>query len=209
METKICSKCKKEKLNCDFNIDNSRPDKLYSSCKECRKIVVKEYSKKNSKKINEYQIEYKKNNLDKIIERNRLYYDKNKEKLIKSNYVRTKNRRKEDPIFKLKSNLNVRIRLFMKSVNIIKNNSTLDIIGCSPQFLKEYIENQFTEGMSWKLMGKHIHIDHIIPLSSAKTEEELYKLCHYSNLQPLWAKDNLKKSNKIFIGINNKPNETY
>jgi hypothetical protein len=87
----------------------------------------------------------------------------------------------------------------MKSINIIKNNSTLDIIGCTPQFLKEYIENQFTDGMSWELMGKYIHIDHIIPLSSAKTEEELYKLCHYSNLQPLWAEDNLKKGNKILI----------
>jgi hypothetical protein len=198
METKICSKCKEEKLNCDFNIDNSRPDKLYSSCKECRKIVVKEYSKKKSKKINEYQKEYKKNNLNKIIERNRLYYDKNKEKINKSNYVRTKNRRKEDPIFKLRSNLNVRIRLFMKSVNIIKNNSTLNIIGCSPQVLKEHLETQFVDGMSWDNRSEW-HIDHIIPLSSAKTEEELYKLCHYSNLQPLWAEDNLKKSNKIFI----------
>jgi hypothetical protein len=72
-------------------------------------------------------------------------------------------------------------------------------LGCSPQFLKEHIEKQFSDGMSWELVGKYIHIDHIIPLSSANTEEELYKLCHYSNLQPLWAEDNLKKSNKIFI----------
>ena len=63
--------------------------------------------------------------------------------------------------------------------------------------MKEYIEQKFTEGMCWNLVGKEIHIDHIIPLSSANTEEDIYKLCHYTNLQPLWAKDNLSKSNKI------------
>ena len=50
--------------------------------------------------------------------------------------------------------------------------------------------------MSWENQGKW-HIDHITPLSSAKTEEEVYRLCHYTNLQPLWAEDNLKKGSKI------------
>jgi hypothetical protein len=198
METKICSKCLIGKLVSEFNTDNSRPDRLYPSCKECRKIIVGEYSKKNSKKINEYQIEYKKNNLDKIIERNKIYYLKNKEKIKKNNYSNTKKRRKNDILFKLRCNLNVRIRMFMKSINIVKDNPTFDIIGCTPQFLKEYLEKQFTKDMSWENHGLFgWHIDHIIPLSSANTEEELYKLCHYTNLQPLWAKDNLAKSNKL------------
>ena len=84
------------------------------------------------------------------------------------------------------------------TLNIVKNNKTFDIVGCTPQYLKEYLENKFTEGMSWVNHSQYgWHIDHIIPLSSAKTEDELYKLCHYTNLQPLWAEDNLKKSNKI------------
>ena len=81
-----------------------------------------------------------------------------------------------------------------------KNNNktykTVDIVGCSPEFVKEHLEKQFIEGMTWENQGKW-HIDHIIPLSSAKTEEEVYKLCHYTNLQPLWAEDNLKKGSKI------------
>lgn len=73
-------------------------------------------------------------------------------------------------------------------------------MGCSSEFLKEYLEKQFTEKMSWENHGFYgWHIDHIVPLSSAKTEEEVYKLCHYTNLQPLWAEDNLKKGDKILF----------
>ena len=90
-----------------------------------------------------------------------------------------------------------RIWKYLNILEISKKNKTFDIVGCSPEFLKQHLEKQFTEGMCWELLGQHIHIDHIIPLSSAKTEDELYKLCHYENLQPLWAEDNLKKSNKI------------
>jgi len=57
------------------------------------------------------------------------------------------------------------------------------------------LEHQFKEGMNWDNQGKW-HIDHIIPLSSGNTEEEIIKLCHYTNLQPLWAIDNMKKGSK-------------
>jgi hypothetical protein len=93
--------------------------------------------------------------------------------------------------------MNSRLRVFLKSKNLTKKNKTFEVIGCTPKELKEHLENQFTDGMSWDKMGKEIHIDHIIPLSSAKTEEEIYKLCHYKNLQPLWAIDNMKKGDKI------------
>jgi hypothetical protein len=108
-----------------------------------------------------------------------------------------KERRNSDPVFNLINRMRCRIWKYLNVLNITKKNKTFDIVGCSPEFLKKHLENQFTEGMTWELLGEHIHIDHIIPLSSAKTEDELYKLCHYTNLQPLWAEDNLKKSNKI------------
>jgi len=100
-------------------------------------------------------------------------------------------------LFKLKQNVRHRVREFLKQKNIKKNSKTFELVGCTPEFLKDYLETKFTKGMSWDLMGKYIHIDHITPLSSANTDEEIYELCHYTNLQPLWAEDNLKKSNKM------------
>ena len=71
-------------------------------------------------------------------------------------------------------------------------------MGCSIESLISHLESQFKDGMSWDNYGYYgWHIDHIIPLSSVSSEDEVYKLCHYTNLQPLWAEDNLKKSNKI------------
>ena len=84
----------------------------------------------------------------------------------------------------------------MKKNKIDRTNRTFDLVGCSPQELKIYLEQKFINDMSWENQGKW-HIDHIIPLSSAKTEEELYKLCHFTNLQPMWANDNIKKGSKI------------
>jgi hypothetical protein len=78
-----------------------------------------------------------------------------------------------------------------------KSRSSSKIIGCSWSDFKLHIETQFKDGMTWDNHGDW-HLDHIIPLSSAKTEEEVYKLNHYTNLQPLWAEENLKKGDKIF-----------
>ena len=104
-----------------------------------------------------------------------------------------------EKIFKISCNIRTRIYSYLRNKNIKKTNKTYELIGCSPDFLKNYIEKKFSDGMSWDKIGKFIHIDHIIPLSSAKSIEEFYKLCHYTNLQPLWAQDNLRKGKKIFI----------
>jgi hypothetical protein len=105
-----------------------------------------------------------------------------------------KKRRLTDPIFYLRKKVRNRLRDYFR----VKTKKTLEYLGCSFEDLKLHLEIQFTDGMTWNNRGEW-HIDHIIPLSSAKTEDELYKLCHYTNLQPLWAEDNLKKSNKILL----------
>jgi len=224
MKTKICSKCNIERDVCEFGKSNKTKNGLRSECKSCRKNFallnkekISEYQKKyyninRDKKIT-YQKKYYKDNDANLLTYQKNYYNDNLEKkLLYSIKYRTENNDKiktyrqyyqkekyqTNPLFKLKQNIRHRVYLFLKSKNIVKSNKTFDIVGCSPKLLKEHLEKQFTKGMTWDNHGQYgWHIDHIIPLSSANTEEEIYKLCHYTNLQPLWAEDNLKKGIKI------------
>jgi hypothetical protein len=152
--------------------------------------------KKYQKDPNKYKIYYEKNK-ETILTYKKEWSEKNKEKVKVKRSLYHSLRLKNDVIFRLKCIMRSRLLSFLKSRNITKKNKTFDIVGCTPEFLKEHLETQFIDGMSWDNRSEW-HIDHIIPLSSAKTEEELYKLCHYSNLQPLWAGDNLSKGNKVF-----------
>lgn len=189
METKTCCKCKEEKKNSDFNKSSRNKSGLRGECKQCQISYYFNNSELLKKRRKERYLE------NSVIELNinKIYYDNNKTEIIE----KLKIKRQTNHIFRLKNNIRSRLIQFLGSCNLHKDNKTFDIVGCSPEFLKEHLEQKFTEGMSWELMGKFIHVDHIIPLSSVKTKEEIYKLCHYTNLQPLWAEDNLKKGCKI------------
>ena len=137
---------------------------------------------------------YIKNNLEKIKSYRKKWYENNLNYM--TNY--DKKRKKIDPEYKLWKNVRTRVNNYLKLENINKNSSTYELIRLTPNELKIHLESKFVEGMSWNNYGLYgWHIDHIIPLSSANTEEEIYKLCHYTNLQPLWSEDNLKKGCKI------------
>lgn len=110
-----------------------------------------------------------------------------------------KSRYRNEPAFRLKNILRRRIRKVIASKGYRpRSASIIDAIGCTAHELKSHIETQFKAGMTWENMGKW-HIDHIIPLASinARNEQELLeqmtKLNHYTNLQPLWAADNMRK----------------
>lgn len=113
-------------------------------------------------------------------------------------YQKTYNKFKRlyDPIFATKGRVRTRIRTFLKSNGYSKLSKTQEILGCDWNHLKTHLESKFVDGMSWENL-RLWHIDHIIPLASAKSVEEVVRLCHYTNLQPLWAEDNMKKSDKI------------
>lgn len=189
METKICSKCCENISVDNFNKNSRNKSGLRAECKDCQK----KYYILNNEKIKIQRKDRYIKNPSLELNRNKKYYLNNKSVIIET----LKIKRQVNHFFRLKNNIRSRLNIFLKANKLHKDNSTFNLVGCSPEFLKEHIEKQFTEGMSWDLMGKHIHIDHIIPLSSAKNEDEIYKLCHYTNLQPLWAEDNLKKGSKI------------
>ena len=146
-----------------------------------------------------------KNKLFKLENMNIIIMDKYREKWRKENpdykikhnkriSKYNKERKKIDPLYKLTFTLRSRLNLAIKSKGWTKNNKTTEILGCDFETVKKHLENQFIDNMSWENRGLFgWHIDHITPLAKAKTQEELYKLCHYTNLQPLWAADNLSK----------------
>ncbi len=97
---------------------------------------------------------------------------------------------------KMASRLRCRIGKVIKCKSLIKTQSSLNLLGCSLPFFIGYMEAQFKDGMTWENYGQW-HIDHKIPLASVTNEDDLIKLCNYKNLQPLWAKENISKGDKI------------
>jgi hypothetical protein len=129
--------------------------------------------------------------------KNRAYKKANKDKVLrdKNNYYKN---RISDPSFKILCRL--RRRMYDALKGNIKTEKSLELIGCDPEDLKEYIENQFQQGMTWDNYGiKGWHLDHIIPCASFdfSSEDDQKKCFHYSNLQPLWWFDNIEKSDQL------------
>lgn len=135
---------------------------------------------------------YKKENKESISKKNAEYFQRVKEK--KAEIAREKYQ--SDPMHALKCRLRLRTRLAIKAKGFTKKSRIRQILGCDDVTLKTHIEGLFTDGMTWENRGEW-HVDHKIPLAVAKTEEELIALCHYKNLQPLWAADNFTKGGRL------------
>lgn len=150
-----------------------------------------EYKDKEKIRKQKYYLE----NRSQIIERCKQYDSDNREEVNKRKNEYQKKRRKMDPIFLAKCRLRTRIRSYLICHKHNKGSQMSKLIGCEWSDLVFHIESLFTDGMSWDRISE-IHIDHIIPLSSANSIQEMEKLCNYKNLQPLWAIENLKKGSK-------------
>lgn len=146
---------------------------------------------KNKEHISAYGVLYREKNPDYLPG----YRLKNRETLNKKANEYEKRKKQEDANFKLRRLLRDRLRKALKKS--YKNGSAVNDLGCSIEFFKEYLESKFLEGMNWSNHGEW-HIDHVKPLClfDLSDREQLLMACHYTNLQPLWAKDNLTKNRK-------------
>ena len=207
---KRCSVCGEFKPanNEHFGNMTKSKDGLKPSCKECRRLTEylpnrdalikkrKEYYVQNKERISETVKAYRIKNIDWYQEYNRHYYEANKEK-IKEGSKRSLYRRIEsDHGFKVFQRL--RKRMYEAVKGHVKSARTQELIGCSVESLRNHLESKFQTGMTWENYGEW-HVDHIIPCSSFDftNKSEQFKCFNYKNLQPLWATENIRKSNKI------------
>jgi len=196
-----------------YREDNKEDLKEYKNkYKEDNKENIKEYNKQyrknNEEDLKEYQNRYRELNKEKIKDLNKRYYKKTgkykkyERKDYQKNYQ--KNRKENDFLFRLSNNIRSLISSSLKKKGYTKDSKLNEILGCSFEEFKLYLESQFENWMSWDNYGLYngelnygFDIDHIKPLSSAKTKAELILLNHYTNLQPLCSKINrdIKKAN--------------
>lgn len=189
---KKCNICGIIKPFEDFNKSSQHKSGRRNYCKFCQKNMNLKYSEKLGEELKLKRKKWAEENKDKVKLSRQKTYEKHGKRVSKEKYKKIKS----NPSEYLKVLMRRRIRGILTSKNIKKKFSSECLVGCNYDNLKSHLESLFTEGMSWENQGKW-HIDHKIPLSSANTEEEIYKLCHYTNLQPLWAIDNMKKGSKL------------
>ena len=172
LSMKACSKCPSVKDFCEFYRRSNSKDGYAPHCKDCEKDHNKSEKRKSTQSA----------------------YDESRsgtEKRRISRNNRQRARLQQDPLYKLSKSLRSRMHNVIK--NMSKSASTVKMLGAPVVDIKKHLETSFKPGMSWENHGKW-HIDHKIPLASAKTSDQLLSLFHYTNLQPLWASDNIKKS---------------
>ncbi len=214
-ETYFCKHCSKVTDRSELN------SKGWKVCQECYKKFQKAYREKNkdrlkamNKKYREdnkeviqaQRAEYRYTNKDKLVEQRKASWAKHGKKYSANHYKYKVKRLKTDVQFKLRETIRSRIAMAIKGK--AKRGSAIQLLGCSVEEFKLHIELQFQPGMTWdnwKLDGWHI--DHIKPIKNFNLEDpkQLAEVCHYTNMRPLWAKDNLARRFEILELEDKKP----
>lgn len=212
MQTKVCNSCRTVLSVSEFHAESKSRDGFRASCKSCRKQHTDNYNAKNRDRINARQREYNKRpsvndrhkdwcreyyqeNKDSIDQSKKKWTDKNRDR-VREAAKRSQKRALQDPVKAEKHRMRARLSMAVSSKGFKGKPKTESMLGCTWVEFLAHIESLFCEGMSWENRNLW-HIDHIVPLDSADSIQRLAELCHYTNLQPLWARDNLSKGAKI------------
>ena len=199
-----CKECQAERDKKYFQKNKEAISRQRKECRQKNKEAInarqREHYKKNLARYKEYYKERYEKNKEAARRYNREYYQKNKQAVIKRIIEHQANRYKEDPTFRLQKNMRRGLGGCLSGQT--KNSRTFDYVGLTPEELMAYLEAKFTDGMTRDNYGKW-HVDHIRPLSSfdfykhelgsKEFEDLLHQAWHHTNLQPLWAKDNIIK----------------
>ena len=178
-----------------------------TKCLECNRQSGRERYKNNplQKQSND---RWRAKNKERKNAHDRARYQANKDRIrakIRANWG-DEDRRKQrewrakkiaaDPVFAISCRMRSYIATTVRNRGEIKNAKTIQAMGCDFNELKAHLEKQFLPGMSWENRDMW-HIDHIVPLATAQTEQEVLALFHFTNMRPMWAKENISKSKKI------------
>lgn len=188
---KVCTKCQslKEIIN-NFNKKSRKDNEYRDVCKHCQSLYWIEYKNNNSQQLKDKQREIYYRNHGLTLEKK-----KAKRKTV-AHQIWSKNYRGQSHV-RIADSCRTRINTAIKLYNLNKTKHSIEYLGCDIDFLIEYLQSKFKEGMTWDNYGEW-HIDHILPCCSfdLTKQEEVDKCFHYTNLQPLWAQDNLSKASK-------------
>lgn len=208
---KICQTCKKEVSKNLFSKQSSAKDGLQAKCKPCTNEYMKKRLIEKGEEINEKRKQKYNENLEKYrlqarssYEKHRekriagvaKYFEKNEQKIRKYRKEYKLNRLKTDKFFHLKFSVSSLIRVGLFNRGYGKKTRTATILGCTWEEFHLHIERQFQEGMTWQNRNLW-HIDHIIPSATAACEDDIIRLNHFTNLRPLWAEENQRKSARL------------
>jgi len=165
------------------------------------KSETTKYRNAHKEEIKEYKRNYQKTNRERLSKEDKEYYDKNKSQILEQTKLYKNKKRKEDPYYRLLCNMRTRMYHAINGTTK-KSARTTELLGCDTATLKSHLESQFTEGMTWDNYG-HCgwHIDHIKPCASFDLTDQNQQRAYfnYTNLQPLWASDNLIKGSKLSL----------
>ena len=209
---KKCRCCQIEKSFLEFHRQKSQKDGYRAVCKQCRWSEIDQYRRDHRDELKEksrlYRIENPNVNKDyyscntdyfeSYRQTHKVHYKQWREKNRKYLNLYLRNKRSTDVNFRLLCHLRSRISTLVRRGTKSKTSLTKSLLGCSIDEFRKYIETKFVGGMDWKNYGKW-HLDHIIPCSSFDFSviSNLSKCFHYTNFQPLWATDNLRKGDRV------------